>query len=132
MPYPFPSCASPSHLPVRVLACSVYFCVFKLSRNASAQVNLNAWVQAQGANHAKVWMNMQQDGAATDPRSGWTLPTGEVLPQAAILWNSPSDPEPVEADHDQAVLLVGSGKLQDITNMDGGAGAICERPPLGT
>ena len=32
MSCPFPSSASPSHLPVRVLACSVCFCVFKLSR----------------------------------------------------------------------------------------------------
>ena len=69
-------------------------------------------------------MNMKQDDAATDPKSGWTLPTGEVLPPAAIRWNSPSDPEPVEADHDQAVLLVGAGTLQDITSMEGGAGAL--------
>ena len=89
-------------------------------------------MQAQGAGHAKVWMNMKQDDAATDPKSGWTLPTGEVLPPAAIRWNSPSDPEPVEADHDQAVLLVGAGTLQDITSMEGGAGAICERAPLST
>ena len=113
-------------------ACAEHNGLLVYTRNASAQVNLNAWVQAQGTNHAKVWINMQQDDAATDPKSGWTLPTGEVLPKAALLWNSPSDPEPVEADHDQAVLLVGSGKLQDITSMDGGAGAICERSPLGT
>ena len=57
-------------------ACAEHNGLLVYTRNASAQVNLNAWVQAQGTNHAKVWINMQQDDAATDPKSGWTLPTG--------------------------------------------------------
>ena len=101
-----------------------------------------AWVYAQTAADAKVWLNVAQDKAAAaaaggDPAAGWTLPDGSLFGSrdgSAIPWNGPSDPEPTEPawpGQDFLTLLVtgsGGGKWQDVPRMADGAGALCVRP----
>ena len=117
-------------------ACTNHNGILVYTKSVIAQKRLDAWVSAKGGGHTKVWLNLEQKGPASipgigNPKLGWTIPTGEELAETQMAWNSPSDPEPVEAQHDQALLLLdgANGYIQDTTPMNTGAGALCERAP---
>ena len=81
---------------------------------------------------AKVWINVEQDSAATLPGEGWKLPTGVVFPSAEIPWTT-SDPEPSEPtshpgqDFIHLHASATGSAWQDVTGMTTGSGALCTK-----
>lgn len=114
-----------------------------LARNACGNVNGQLYYPQTAAEsnafgvyvhgvlgNAKVWINVEQDSAATQPGEDWKLPTGATFPSGEIPW-AVSDPEPTEPtthpgqDFVQLHASASGSAWQDVTRMTTGSGALC-------